>query len=649
MSFQNGNQSPYNKQNSPEDIRNMLVFAVVVVFLFFAYDHFILKPQATALRQAQQVAAQQQAEADGPSIAPETTLESLKPRADIIGAAQRLPVDNGKLFGSIALKGGRLDDISFYEYYKTHENIEHVELLNPKGAAHSRYIDYGWVASDKAVSVPGTDSVWRVRGNRKLGLDNPVTLFWNNGQGLVFERTLSVDENYLFSVTQKVTNSSGKKITLYPYGLISQTGLPEDFTGVYLMHEGPIGYIGDELEEIKYKTLRKEEVESLTTTQGWVGITEKFWLTSLIPPQGETVKYNFNYSGPEKDKDNVGRYQVDYVGAPVTLAAGESATSQSHIFTGAKKVMLLEDYGEQLEIKNFDLAVDFGIFWFMTKPFFYALHYLGLLIGNMGFAIIVLTIFIRTLVFPLTNASYRSFAKMKKVSPQVAELREQYDDKQQLQQELMKLYQAEGVNPMAGCFPILLQIPIFFALYKTLYVSLEIRHAPFIGWIQDLSAPDPTSVFNLFGLIPWGPPAFLMIGAWPCVMLVAQLLQKKLNPPPQDPLQRDMANYFPFIITFILAKFPSGLVIYWACSAWLGLIQQMIIMRSMDVPIHLFGETEDEKKIEESVKKGGPAVHPLVEMAEDEIEETMFGDHEDETEKKPKVSKPKPKKSKKKK
>lgn len=644
MSFLDGNKDPMK----PDELRNLFIFMICAALLYFTYDAFVLKPQATALKQAN-LAAQAKLDVEGPSAAvPTETTQALLPREEIMDDTRRLKIDNGEVFGSIALKGGRLDDISFHEYYKTLDEQKNVELLNPRGSAHARYIDYGWVAADKGVNVPDADTVWRVAGNQALTVDSPVTLQWDNGAGLVFERTISIDENYLFTVTQNVTNNSGRAVTLFPYGLISQTGLPEDFQGVYLMHEGPIGYIGDELVEVKYKTARKEPVESVQANKGWVGITEKFWLTALIPPQGEMVKYNFDYAGTVKDPDNKGRYQVDYVGAAVEIAPGSSASSESHIFTGAKKVLLLEEYGEKLGIQNLDLAVDFGVLWFLTKPFFFALHYLGLWIGNMGFAIIALTLVIRMAVFPLTNASYRSFAKMKKVSPQVAELREKHKDKQELQQELMKLYQAEGVNPMAGCFPILLQIPIFFALYKTLFVSLEIRHAPFIGWIQDLSAPDPTTLFNLFGLIPWDPPGFLMIGAWPCFMLIAMLIQKQLNPPPQDPLQRDMATYFPIVMTFILAKFPSGLVVYWAVGAWFGLAQQMVIMRGMGVPIHLFGETEAEKKIEDDIDHGGTVVHPLVEMAEDDIEEALFGEHDDKQPKK-KLSKPKPKKSKKKK
>jgi YidC/Oxa1 family membrane protein insertase len=333
------------------------------------------------------------------------------------------------------------------------------------------------------------------------------------------------------------------------------------------------------------------------------------------------------------------------MGEARSIAPGAQAEYTSQMFVGAKRVLLLEEYEDNLNIPKFDLAVDFGWFWFMTKPFFYAMHYLGLWTGNMGAAIIILTIILRAAVFPLTNISYRSFAKMKKVGPMVSDLRKQYpDDKQKLQQELIALYQREGVNPMSGCFPMLLQIPIFFALYKTFFVSIELRHAPFFGWIQDLTAPDPTSVFNLFGLIPWDPPSVLHIGVWPCLMLCAMLLQKQLNPPPQDAIQRDMALYMPFMFAYMMSHFAAGLVVYWTFSAYIGVIQQIIIMKSLNVPIHLFGETKKEKELNAQIDKG-PAVHPLEKMMEDEVEDALFGKDDGEPPKP--ISKPKPKKKKK--
>lgn len=638
-----------NNQPDPEHLKNLFIFFVLFAVLYFAYDSFVLQPQADAIKAQQQAELalkkeQEQAIKAGAEV-PE---EKLLPRAEALKTVKRITIDNGSVQGSLALKGGRIDDIALVGYKKELNGDENVVLLSPKKTQHPRYIEYGWVASDKAVGVPGSDTQWRVQGNENLGVDRPVTLVWDNGKGLRFERTLSLDEHYMFTVTQRVMNKTGKSVTLYPYGLISQTGIPDHIQNTWLLHEGPIGYIGDSLSEVDYKDLREGKGEKLTADQGWIGISDKYWLTSLIPPQGQEINYSFKYAGAKKDPDNKGRYQTDFVGGAMVVEAGQSAEIQSRLFTGAKRVLLLNEYRAALDIPQFDLAVNFGWFWFLAKPFFYALHYLGQLFGNMGIAIIVLTVIIRGSVFPLTNASYKSFAKMKKFTPQISEIREKHgSDKQAMQKEIMELYQREGVNPMAGCFPMLLQIPIFFALYKVLFVTIEIRHAPFIGWIQDLSAPDPTSIFNLFGLIPWDPPSMLMIGAWPCLMLVAQLLQKNLNPPPQDPIQRDMMRFFPFVITYVMASFASGLVIYWTFSAIIGVIQQIIIMRSMNVPIHLFGQSEDEEKLDEQVEKG-PGLHPLAEMAEDEIERAMF-DHDDTPQGPAPVKPPKRKKSKKKK
>ncbi len=642
----NPNNPNHKDQMHPEDMRNMFIFFVLAAFVYFSFDAFILKPQRDAIKERSKVEAQI-AQVVGPSGTPASQTESVKDRADVISAGGRIQFSNAEVSGSIDLKGAKINDASLKDYFKTLEKKENVTVLNPRDTAFPRAVEYGWIASEQNIPVPNKNTTWQVRGNAKLSPGNPVILSWDNGQGVTFERVLTLDESAMFSVTQRVINNAGRKVTLYPYGLISQKGLPDGFQGAWVSYEGPIGFIGEELSHEGYKTLRKEKKFVSQANQGWLGFTDKYWLTALIPPQGQDVKYSYSYAGPEKDRQNQGLYQADFLGAALELQPGQSGEVQSRLFVGAKRVLELKDYEEAQDIPQFDLSVDFGWFWFMTKPFFYILHYLNLWIGNMGVAIIIMTIMIRGAVFPLTNTSYRSFAKMKKVSPMVAEMREQYgDDKQKMQTELVELYQREGVNPMSGCLPILLQIPIFFALYKTFFVTIELRHAPFFGWIQDLSAPDPTSVFNLFGLIPWDPPGFLMIGVWPCLMLVAMIFQKTLNPPPQDPLQRDMANYMPFLFAFIMSQFAAGLVVYWTLSAFIGVLQQMIIMKSMNVPIHLFGETEEEKAMDEAIDKG-PALHPLAEMVEDQVEEALHG-HDDDEPKKP-ISPPKPKKSKKKK
>lgn len=632
----------------PEDLRNLLFFFALAGLFYLAYDTFILRPQAEALK-AQHVQAQMlKAEGVG-TVIPKVSETFLERPAALAKTNQRVRFENEEVSGSISLKGARLDDLNLRTYFEKLDKKDPVAVLAPRGMKFFRTIDTGWIAGDKAVKVPDADTLWQVRGNDKLAPDAPVTLVWDNGQGQVFEQTFALDAHYMFTITQTVKNNSGAAITLYPYGLVAQRGMPPHFQGTWVSYEGPIGYIGAELFQKDYGGLRKQQKFTAQGDQGWIGFTDKYWLTTLIPAQGENAKYSFSFAGADaKDKEGKGIYQTDYLGAAREIAAGQSAVVTQNLFVGAKRVLLLKDYQEKLGIAKFDLSVDFGWFWFMTKPFFYALHYLGLWVGNMGVAIIILTVILRGAVFPLTNISYRSFAKMKKVGPAVMELRKSYgEDKQKLQQELIALYQREGVNPMSGCFPILLQIPIFFALYKTFFVTIELRHAPFFGWIHDLTAPDPTSIFNLFGLIPWDPPAVLMIGVWPCLMLTAMLLQKQLNPPPQDAIQRDMANYMPFMFAYMMGHFASGLVIYWTFSAYIGLLQQIIIMKSLNVPIHLFGETEDEKELNKAIDKG-PAVHPLAEMAENEVEGALFGEGDENATPAKTVSKPKPKKSKKK-
>ena len=651
MFDRNNHNNPNNKNTMhPEDMRNMFIFFAVAAILYFAYNFYVIGPQKEAMQQARQKQAELAANPQSPEAVKLAEIKNPLKRDEALQnqAAQRIQIDNGEVHGSINTRGARIDDLALSEYFKSLKEQENVEVLSPDRTTFPRHIEYGWAASDKNVKLPTKDTIWQVRGNTNLTQDKLVTLTWNNGQGLVFERIISIDDKYMFTITQNVSNQSGRAVTLYPFGLISQRGQPPNFAGTWISHEGPLGYIGEEMNEPSYKSLRKDNKESTTADKGWIGITDKYWLTAMIPPQGEDVKYSFNYAGPRKDPDNIGRFQSDFLGAPVTLAPNESKAVESRLFVGAKEVLTLKDYEESLDIPKFNLAVNFGMLWFMSKPFFYILHYLGELIGNFGVSIILLTILIRGAVFPLTNLSYKSFAGMKKVNPQIVELRKEYaDDKQKLQQELIKLYQKEGVNPMSGCLPIILQIPIFFALYRVLFVTIEMRHAPFFGWINDLSAPDPTSIFNLFGLIPWEPPQILMIGVWPCVMLVAMIIQKNLNPPPQDKLQKDMAMYMPFFFAFIMAKFAAGLVIYWTFSAIIGVIQQIIIMKRMNVPIHLFGETKEEEELEDQIDKG-PDLHPLAHMAEDEVEDALGLDDEPPKPKKP-IKPPKPKKSKKKK
>lgn len=630
----------------PQDIRNLIIFGIISIALWTAFEIFVLQPKKEMIVERQRIErmiAQQEAET-GVEIVSKPVV---RPRQEVLSEATRIKFSNGAVAGTINTTGGRIDDLALTKFYDTLEHKNNVVMLSPRDTDYPRFVDYGWVSKDAAIQLPGSDTVWSVRGNGELTQNSPVTLVWDNGNGLIFERIFSLDDRYMFTIEQRVTNNTGAEIQLFPYALITQTGLPRELYNMWIMHEGPTGFVGNELLQVKYDDLRKEQKREKTADKGWIGITDKYWLTSIIPPQGEMAKFRYNHIPNIKDAEK-GRYQVDYTGAALNVPAGTTGTTSSHLFSGAKEVLVLEQYEKELGTPNFDLAVDFGWFWFMTQPFFYLLHWIHQIVGNMGVAIIILTLIIRMMVFPLTNTSYRSFAKMKKVSPQIMELREKFgDDKQRLQQEIVELYSREGVNPMAGCIPILVQIPIFFSLYKVFFVTIEMRHAPFFGWIHDLSVPDPTSVFNLFGLLPYDVPSFLMIGVWPCLMLVGMLLQKKLNPPPQDKFQRDLMNMFPFFIAYIMSGFASGLVIYWTFSAYIGIAQQMFIMKSLGVPIYLFDKegAEQDAKMDKAIDKG-PDVHPLAEMAEEDLEEALFGEKDENA---PTISPPKKKRSKKKK
>lgn len=618
-----------NDQMHPQDRRNLIVFIVVAAVIYFAFDHFIMQPKIEAMK-AQQVAARDLA-AKAPVAA---DIVETRDQAVATGTA-RLAVANGALSGTLPLTG-RIDDLLLTRYVQTLGGQDHVPVLSPAKTAYGKYAEFGWLGGEgETLKLPGKDTVWTVSGNRDLAPGKPVVMTWSNGQGLAFERTYSIDDKYLITVTQKVTNTGGKDVRLHPYALIAENGLPEGFVKQGIVHQGPIGYVGDKLHQYKYKAMDEKGEESFAAMRGWIGITDKYWVATLIPPQGETYKYRF-VSTPIEGKATR-RYQVDVMGDVRTLAPGASIESAISLFAGAKEVRVLDAYEKSLNVPHFDLIVDFGLYYFLTKPFFFVLSFLGHVTGNFGIAIILMTILLRAAMFPLNNTSYRSFAKLKKIAPEMNAIRDKHGkDKQKLQQELMALYSREKVNPAAGCLPILLQIPIFFALYKVLSVTIEMRHAPFFGWIHDLSIYDPTSVFNLFGLLPYDVPSFLIIGAWPCMMMIGMLVQQRMNPPPQDPVQAQMIRFMPYFMTFIMAKFAAGLVIYWTVSNILSVTQQYIIMRSMGVKVSFIHRPKAEKELEEKVLHG-PAVHPEAEMIEEKIEGAIF----------PGVTPPKPRRKKK--
>ncbi len=638
-------------QMHPDDIRNLIIFGVAAMLMWFLFDTYLLEPRLEKIKESQEaqiVAAEHKEEQIRLGIVESIVPPQLtKPRAAVIADIPRLKIDNGSIFGSMALVGGRIDDLSFQDHYDTLEKTEHVVLLSPAGTEYPRYVEMGWVAGDTTIKVPDHDTRWQVEGNDLLTQGHPVTVYWNNDQGLRFERYMELDDHYMFKITQRIVNNGSKAVTLFSYGLITQHDLSQYMGSRSIVHEGPIAYVAGELMERSYRKMKKTVQEEAQAAEGWIGITDKYWLTTLIPDQTVQTKFRFVYS-PSLQEGDREKYQVDIMGGATVVAAGQSGAVTTRLFSGAKEIKLLGQYEKSENIRHFDLTVDFGMYYFMTKPFFYILDFFGGLVGNFGIAIIMLTVLIRAAVFPLANTSFRSFAKLKEISPQMKEMRDKYsDDKEKLQKELVKLYEREKVNPAAGCFPILLQIPIFFALYKVLNMTIEMRHAPFFGWIKDLSAPDPTTVFNLFGLIPWQPPSPLMIGVWPCLMLLAMMVQKRLNPPPQDPNQAFMMNLMPFFMAYILAKFSAGLVIYWTFSNILSVVQQYIIMRSMGVEVHLFKWGKAEKEMAAMVKDG-PVVHPGLGVIEDEIEDALSG-HDKAVKKEKAISPPKPKKKRKKK
>jgi YidC/Oxa1 family membrane protein insertase len=510
-------------------------------------------------------------------------------RDEAIQAAteNRIAIDTPAVHGSIRVKGARLDDLTLWEYRETLDpESPPIHLFSPTGAPDPYYAEFGWVAGaapDGApVAVPGADTEWTATGG-PLRPDAPVILTWDNGQGLRFTRTLSIDEHFMFTVTQRVENTGDAAVTLFPYGLVSRTDRPQT-TGIWILHEGPLGVFDGTLKEVNYGDLEEEEPTQTQTTQGgWIGITDKYWLAALAFDQEVEAATRFS----RRMVDGRERFQVDYRLPGQTVQPGGSIETTNHLFAGAKKVELLDGYEEELGITNFDLAIDFGWFYFMTKPFFYCLLWLEGFLGNYGLAIIAFTIGLKIVFFPLANKSYTSMSKMKKIQPEMKKLQERFkDDRARMSQELMALYKREKASPVSGCLPILIQIPVFFALYKVLFVSIEMRHAPFYGWIQDLSAPDPTNLFELFGLLPWDAPQFLSIGIWPLLMGASMFLQQKLNPAPPDPTQARIMAMLPILFTFLLAQFPAGLVIYWTINNALSIAQQWVIMRRMGVSMN---------------------------------------------------------------
>ena len=495
-------------------------------------------------------------------------------RMDALNLNKRFSFRNKQMTGSISLIGGVIDDLTFENYTQTLNGSDKIVLLNPKQVKNGYFVETGWVTNDKNIDIPNSKTEWSISGNNKLTPNNPVTLVWKNNQNLEFQKTFNIDDNFLFSVDQKIINKSEKMFNFYPYGQIIRNEAPE-VTNFYILHEGLIGVFDEELVEEDYDDIVDKKF-SRTADQGWFGITDKYWITTLIPDNNKEFRSDFNFKN---------KFRASYIETePMEIDANSTITSNTNIIIAAKEVNIIDGYAESLKINKFDLAIDWGWFYFFTKNFFFAIDYFFKLTGNFGIAIVLITICIRVVFFPLANYSFRSMAKMKVLQPEMTRLKELHkDDKMKLQQAMMALYKKEGVNPVSGCLPIFIQIPFFFAIYKVLFVTLEMRHQPFFGWIKDLSERDPTSIFNLFGLIPWDPPSFLIIGIWPCLMGLTMYLQQKLNPTPPDPIQQKIFMFFPLFLTIILAPFPSGLVIYWTINNVLTMAQQLVIMKQTKV------------------------------------------------------------------
>lgn len=500
-------------------------------------------------------------------------------RAEVLARDSRVKIETPALTGSILLKGARFDDLTLHNYRETlEEDSPEITLLHPRTFATPYFADFGWISPTRDIALPNDLSEWKASSNL-LSPTSPVTLTWENGQGLIFKRTIAIDENYMFTVNQSVENTSATEVQLRPYGLISRHGTPE-VSGFFILHEGLLGVGDSQLTELDYDDIQDQRRVQTTAKTGWIGITDKYWLTSLIPNQETGFVKSYGYT----QTNGVDRYQVDFVGPEYVAAPGSSLSVENRLFAGAKQVRVMDAYEESLNIDRFDLTIDWGWFYFLTRPIFYGLLLINDQVANLGVAIILLTLAIKIVFFPLANKSYAAMSKLKKLQPEMVKLRERHgDDKMKLNQEMMALYKKEGANPAAGCLPILVQIPVFFALYKVLFVTIEMRHAPFFGWVQDLSAPDPTTLFNLFGLIPWDPPSFLGIGIWPLLMGISMFLQQKLNPQPADPVQARIFLFMPILFTFLLAQFPAGLVVYWTINNVLSIAQQWVIMRRMGV------------------------------------------------------------------
>lgn len=571
-----------NPNNQPTNPGNLFIAVILSMALLLGFHFFYERPKLEEMRRAQ--ALQQAAKAlDKATPDKVLTPEAPKDRATLIAASKRISIESAALQGSINLIGARFDDLALPQYRTTLDKASPpVVLLSPSGSlapTPGYYADFGWLA-DAPLSVPQPDTLWEVDGNATLRPNAPVTLHWDNGQGLRFERAIALDDNFMFTITDRVRNQNDKPVTIHPYALIMHQTKP-DKRDLAFGHTGPMGVFEGVLQEHGYDALEEKLEIPEAATGGWMGISDKYWLTALIPNPTEKYTATFRHAREPDQKAEQGRYQVDFRGQPFTIAPQATQDYTRHFFAGAKRIELLGTYSEQLNIEKFELAIDFGWFRFLTKPMLITLNWLGQQLGSVGLAILVLTILVKLLVLPLGIKSYRSMAKMKILQPEMVRLQERFkDDRQRQSIEMMELYKREKISPLSGCLPLLAQMPVFFALYKVLYIGIDMRHAPFYGWIQDLSAADPTNLINLFGLLPFTTPAFLHIGAWPILMGISMFFLQKMSPAPTDPVQKSVITWMPVMFTVMLAPtMPAGLIIYWTWSNLISITQQFLIFR----------------------------------------------------------------------
>ena len=551
--------------------RNIIAAISLSAAVILLYTLFFAPPPVNQDSIAEKNKTEQSS--DAPSLDQKENIIEIS-RDQALSESERIQFENQSIIGSISLKGAAIDDLTFKEYNVVLNGDEKVNLLAPRNAKEGYLIESGFITTDKNVKIPNSNSIWSVSGNKKLTAESPIKLTWMNDQGITFEKEISIDDKFLFTVKQRVINSTNNKYDFYSYGQIIRNEAPE-ITNFYILHEGLVATLDDELIEEDYDDIEEKKF-TRTAQKGWLGIGDKYWITSLIPPKGKEFKTTFDYKN---------KFRANFVAtAPLELNSNSSIEDKMQIIVAAKRVDVIDGYAESLKIDKFDLTIDWGFLYFITKPLFFGIDYFFKLLGNYGLAIIAITICIRLTFFPLANFSFRSMAKMKALQPEMVRLKELHkNDKMKLQQEMMALYKKEKVNPMSGCLPILVQIPVFFALYKVLFVTIEMRQMPFYGWIHDLSERDPTSLFNLFGLLPYDVPSFLVIGAWPVAMGVSMWIQQKLNPAPTDAMQAKIFMFFPLFLTVILAPFPSGLVIYWTINNILTMAQQVFIMKRTTV------------------------------------------------------------------